>query len=379
MDRREIVWNWNGVHSRVMSLLRDKAVDNTRTHASACACTRTHTHTLGSRELMLDLESKRERVHVRQTQTQTHPYCCLAAWWSSRSPLILLCSVYLFAHCCRGRIELMCLQRVTRLKFSASQTSRTVESSAYLLMSPRLASKATMLDEIHRMREGFWISRHTHGQTWTSELEEKKFLIKTSHAKAASYVLRAGKKEKAKKWGSGSRRHWWKFPPAVAARAHPSDRPCTASWPCQCNEDAWCDLTCNASLNLHEWYKWSGPVADVSKLFYKDKSARGHSRVRIFIKVIRGDAVTGRRAALPTHNHERSLLLLCCYQAAISVKCKEGEDLNERKRRIAVVGSGTSTEIRYLPSDTLLPPETYSKPLTHKCKWLWGNPEWISV
>lgn len=164
-----------------------------------------------------------------------------------------------------------------------------------------------------------------------------------------------GRKKAGRKGGSGWSRHWWKFPPAIAASARPSDWPCVASRLCQGNKDAWCDLTCNASLNLREWNKWSGPVADVSKLFYKDKSAWGLSWVHIFIKVTHRDAVTDRRAAHPTHNNKHSLLLSWRCQAVISVRCKEGEVLNERRRTIAGVGGETWTESRYLPLDTPLP------------------------
>lgn len=174
-------------------------------------------------------------------------------------------------------------------------------------MSPRLASKAAGPNKIQRMCERFWISQHTHGQTWTSELEEQKSFIKASHAKAASYTSgEPGRKKRGRKGGSGSSRHWWKFPPAMAASALPSDRPCMASRPCQGNKDAWCDLTCNASLNLREWNKWSGPVADVSKRFYKDKSAWGLSRVHIFIKVTHRDA-GNRQACCASHTQRQAL------------------------------------------------------------------------
>lgn len=101
-------------------------------------------------------------------------------------------------------------------------------------------------------------------------------------------------------------------------------------------------------------------MADVSKLFYKDKSARGLSWVHIFIKVTptptHKDTVTGRRAAHPAHNNKRSVLLLWRCQAVISARCKEDEVLNEKKTTITGVGGETWTESRSLPLDPSLFP-----------------------
>lgn len=131
---------------------------------------------------------------------------------------------------------------------------------------------------------------------------------KTGHANAA--CLRSRRAGEERNGGREEKRKWLKWAlmkislfPSASARL--CDRPCVASRPCQGNKDAWCDLTSNAGLNLREWNKRSGPTADVSKLFYKDKSAQGHSWVRIFIKVTHGDAGVPH---IPHNNNKRSLL-----------------------------------------------------------------------
>lgn len=93
-------------------------------------------------------------------------------------------------------------------------------------------------------------------------------------------------------------------------------------------------------------------MADVSKLFYKDKSARGLGWVHVFIKVTHRDAVTGRHvpAAHPTCDEKRSLRLLWrCHQREMY---KKNKVMNESKRTIAGAADETWTESRYLPLDT---------------------------
>lgn len=102
---------WNGVYSRVMSLLRDEARGKKHTHEAARRWDIVHI-TFG----------KQLWTHPCSTNTNTNTNTVLhgddlvVRHWS-HSPLCIC-----FAHGSRGSTELMGLQRVTRQKLSASHT-----------------------------------------------------------------------------------------------------------------------------------------------------------------------------------------------------------------------------------------------------------------
>lgn len=78
-------------------------------------------------------------------------------------------------------------------------------------------------------------------------------------------------------WGSGKSGEeedakmgrWWKFPVEKLGWSIGNTRARSAVLWCRGNNDAWCDLTCNASLNLRKWNKWSGAAADMSPRLIK--------------------------------------------------------------------------------------------------------------
>lgn len=83
--------------------------------------------------------------------------------------------------------------------------------------------------------------------------------------------------ENERGWGSGKlgneedakTRNWRKFPVEKLGWSNGNAWARSAALWCRGNIDAWCDLTCNASLNLRKWNKWSGAAADVSPRLIK--------------------------------------------------------------------------------------------------------------
>lgn len=63
--------------------------------------------------------------------------------------------------------------------------------------------------------------------------------------------------------------NWWRFSVEKLGWSNGNAWARLAALWCRGNIDAWCDLTCNASLNLRKWNKWSGAAADVSPRLIK--------------------------------------------------------------------------------------------------------------
>lgn len=145
----------------------------------------------------------------------------------------------------------------------------------------------------------------------------------------------------------------------------PPARPCSAELRCQGNNDSWCDLTSNASLNLRKWNKWSGSAADVSKSFYKDKSTGGFSCVHIFITV----SVTQKKRLVGVYislSHKLPLMLLTPPQSDCHRQPLQKSDMTKEKEMI----TDDKKRGRWIKSDFL-----WFKPLTKICKLI---NEWIN-
>lgn len=76
--------------------------------------------------------------------------------------------------------------------------------------------------------------------------------------------MRGGEDENLGKDEDEKTGNWWKFPVERLGWSNGNAWARLAALRCRGNIDAWCDLTCNASLNLRKWNKWSGAAADVS-------------------------------------------------------------------------------------------------------------------